>query len=353
MLKNYFLFSVVSGSLLFTSAAFSQEEDPSCMPPPKKAQKYIDAGDAAKTPQEASENYQKAIDAAPDNAACYFAFGKYAYDMGMEYFKTQPNPDLGERSFAKAEVMLKNAVEYCDDYNSEMLYLLGVINYSQSEMEDATRWFEKFVAYKHSDNSRYGENYAKQLADVKEVLGELKDEQEMLSTTVPFNPKMVPNVSSREWDEYFPMISPDNEMMFFTRKVDRKNLGDMVSNWKEEFTIAKRNGAVGCICDSMIRDCRRIMEMEFPIFCGGIRPLDSLGRGRVMAYDVPVRCGDVIVKPGELIFSDFDGVVVIPNEVEDKVLELAHEKVFKENESRRDLLNGDSLRVVYDRYGVL
>ncbi|SFQ37834.1 Regulator of RNase E activity RraA [Parafilimonas terrae] len=118
-------------------------------------------------------------------------------------------------------------------------------------------------------------------------------------------------------------------------------------------TIAKRNGAVGCICDSMIRDCRRIMEMEFPIFCGGIRPLDSLGRGRVMAYDVPVRCGDVIVKPGELIFSDFDGVVVIPNEVEDKVLELAHEKVFKENESRRDLLNGDSLRVVYDRYGVL
>lgn len=118
-------------------------------------------------------------------------------------------------------------------------------------------------------------------------------------------------------------------------------------------TIAKRNGAVGCICDSMIRDCKRIMEMRFPVFYGGIRPLDSLGRGRVMAYDVPVRCGDVVVKPGELIFSDFDGIVVIPREVEDKVLELAYEKAFKENQSRRDLLNGDSLRVVYDRYGVL
>jgi regulator of RNase E activity RraA len=118
-------------------------------------------------------------------------------------------------------------------------------------------------------------------------------------------------------------------------------------------TIAKRNGAVGCICDSMIRDCKRIIDMRFPVFYGGIRPLDSLGRGRVMAYDVPVRCGDVVVRPGELIFSDFDGVVAIPREVEDKVLELAYEKVYKENQSRRDLLNGDSLRVVYDRYGVL
>jgi regulator of RNase E activity RraA len=103
----------------------------------------------------------------------------------------------------------------------------------------------------------------------------------------------------------------------------------------------------------MIRDCKRIIDMRFPVFYRGIRPLDSLGRGRVMAYDVPVRCGDVVVKPGELIYSDFDGVVVIPREVEDKVLELAYEKVFKENQSRRDLLNGDSLRVVYDRYGVL
>lgn len=118
-------------------------------------------------------------------------------------------------------------------------------------------------------------------------------------------------------------------------------------------TIAKRNGAAGCICDSMIRDCKKIIEMQFPIFYGGIRPLDSLGRGRVMAYDVPIRCGDVIVNPGELVFSDFDGIVVVPNHIEDKVLELAYEKVFKENQSRTDLLNGDSLRTVYDRYGVL
>jgi 4-hydroxy-4-methyl-2-oxoglutarate aldolase len=118
-------------------------------------------------------------------------------------------------------------------------------------------------------------------------------------------------------------------------------------------TVAKRNGAVGCVCDSNIRDCLKIIAIGFPVFYAGIRPLDSLGRGRVMAYDVPVRCGGVLVRPGELVFADFDGVVVVPREVEDEVLARAFEKVTKENHSRRDLLNGDSLRTVFDRYGVL
>lgn len=118
-------------------------------------------------------------------------------------------------------------------------------------------------------------------------------------------------------------------------------------------TVAKRNGATGCICDSNIRDCRKIIGMKFPVFYAGIRPLDSLGRGKVMAYDVPVRCGEVLVKPGELIFADFDGVVVIPRELEEETLTRAYEKVTKENHSRRDLLRGDTLRVVFDRYGVL
>jgi regulator of RNase E activity RraA len=95
------------------------------------------------------------------------------------------------------------------------------------------------------------------------------------------------------------------------------------------------------------------MEMQFPVFHAGIRPLDSMGRGRVMAYDVPVRCGEVLVRPGELVFADFDGVVVVPRGLEDEALRLAYEKVTKENLSRRDLLRGDSLRSVFDRYGVL
>ncbi len=118
-------------------------------------------------------------------------------------------------------------------------------------------------------------------------------------------------------------------------------------------TVARRNGAVGCICDSNIRDCRKIVAMGFPVFYAGIRPLDSMGRARVMAYDVPVRCGDVLVQSGELVFADFDGIVVVPRQVEEETLSRAYDKVVKENLSRRHLLNGDSLRTVFDRHGVL
>jgi 4-hydroxy-4-methyl-2-oxoglutarate aldolase len=118
-------------------------------------------------------------------------------------------------------------------------------------------------------------------------------------------------------------------------------------------TVAKRNGSAGCICDSQIRDCQKIIAIGFPIFYQGIRPLDSNGRGKVMAYDVPVRCGEVIVHPGELVFADFDGVVVVPAAVENDVLHLAAEKVGKENDTRRELLKGRSLHDVYDQYGVL
>lgn len=118
-------------------------------------------------------------------------------------------------------------------------------------------------------------------------------------------------------------------------------------------TVARHRGAAGCICDSMIRDCRKIVELGFPVFMQGIRPLDSKGRGRVMAYDQPIRCGEVLVNSGELVFTDFDGIVVVPREVEDKVLALAGEKVGKESESRKELLAGRTLREVYDKYGVL
>ena len=118
-------------------------------------------------------------------------------------------------------------------------------------------------------------------------------------------------------------------------------------------TVARRNGAVGCVCDSQVRDCNRIIDMGFPVYCAGIRPLDSQGRGRVMAYDVPVTCGEVLVRPGDLVFADFDGVVVIPKEVEDEVWERAREKAGKESASRAELLAGKTLREVYDKYGVL
>ena len=118
-------------------------------------------------------------------------------------------------------------------------------------------------------------------------------------------------------------------------------------------TVAKKNGAVGCICDSQVRDCVKIVDLGFPVYYAGIQALDSVGRGRVISYDEPVRCGEVVVRPGTLMFADFDGIIVIPLEVEEEVIQLVKERVGNETMTRDELMNGASLQEVYAKYGVL
>lgn len=127
-----------------------------------------------------------------------------------------------------------------------------------------------------------------------------------------------------------------------------------VAPWGELLsTAAMARGAAGALMDGCTRDVRAIRAMRFPVFHGGIGPLDSKGRGRIMAIDVPIACAGVPVAPGDLIFGDADGVVVIPKAVEAKVLELAFEKVTGEHNTLRDLQRGDKLADVFARYGIL
>ncbi len=118
-------------------------------------------------------------------------------------------------------------------------------------------------------------------------------------------------------------------------------------------TAASVRGARGAIVEGFIRDTKQITEMQFPVFMTGISPVDSSGRGDVIAYNVPIECGGVKVNPGDIVFGDYDGVVVIPKKVENKVIEAALEKVSGENRTRDELLKGSTLKAVYDKYGIL
>ena len=127
-----------------------------------------------------------------------------------------------------------------------------------------------------------------------------------------------------------------------------------VAPWGELLsTAAKARGAAGALMDGCTRDVRAIRAMGFPVFHGGIGPLDSKGRGRIMAIDVPIACAGVPIAPGDLIFGDADGVVVIPQSVETKIIALAFEKVTGEHNTLRDLQRGDKLADVFARYGIL
>lgn len=118
-------------------------------------------------------------------------------------------------------------------------------------------------------------------------------------------------------------------------------------------TATTVRGAAGCVTDGFVRDIIDIRRMKLPVFHGGIAPLDSKGRGQIQAVDVPVICGGVRVAPGDLVFGDADGVVVVPRAAEADVLKVAFEKINGEGHSMRELRAGGYLRDVYAKYGVL
>src|ERR1700688_646165 len=122
--------------------------------------------------------------------------------------------------------------------------------------------------------------------------------------------------------------------------------------WGELLSTASRaRGARGAVVDGLVRDVQKIEELGFPVFASGIKPVDSLGRGCVTDYNVPVECGEVIVHPGDFVFADFDGVVVVPQGLVSEVIQLASDKVQRENNSRAELMKGAYLRDVYQKYG--
>ena len=118
-------------------------------------------------------------------------------------------------------------------------------------------------------------------------------------------------------------------------------------------TAARARGARGAVIDGFTRDTKQIIEMRFPLFATGISAVDSNGRSEVIAYNTPIECGDVLVNSGDIVFGDYDGVVVIPQGVENKVIEAALEKVSGENLTRDELRKGVKLTEVYKKYGVL
>ncbi|MCV9941261.1 RraA family protein [Boseaceae bacterium BT-24-1] len=129
---------------------------------------------------------------------------------------------------------------------------------------------------------------------------------------------------------------------------------DRIAPWGELLTTASKvRGAAGCLTDGLVRDVRRIRELGFPVFHGGIGPLDTKGRAEMMAADEPVELGGARVAPGDFVFGDVDGVVIVPRAIAPEAIRLALAKIEAEDSTREELLAGNSLRSVFERHGVL
>ena len=118
----------------------------------------------------------------------------------------------------------------------------------------------------------------------------------------------------------------------------------------------KRRGGAGALVDGGIRDIEWIAKQRFPVYARYRTPVQSIGRWRVTAWQVPVpipgaTTKSVTVHPGDFVLADADGVIVIPERIAAKVLAEAEHLTGKEVRIRRELDRGATLKEMLKKYG--
>lgn len=118
-------------------------------------------------------------------------------------------------------------------------------------------------------------------------------------------------------------------------------------------TRAQHLGAAGAILNGYVRDTAEIRKLGFPVFSQGSYAQDQGVRGKVLDYRVPLTVGNVRILPGDLIFADEEGVLVIPRAAEAEAIERALQKVATENQVAEAIRNGMSTVEAFETFGVM
>lgn len=130
------------------------------------------------------------------------------------------------------------------------------------------------------------------------------------------------------------------------------NGDDKASHWGEVMTAASRKrGCRGAIIDGGIRDTKGILSQGFPIWTRYRTSNGSLSRAKMTGYQVPIKVGDVIIKPGDIIMADIDGALVIPRKIAEQVLHRAEQIEKNEIEIKEWVDAGLSTAEIHDRGG--
>jgi len=131
--------------------------------------------------------------------------------------------------------------------------------------------------------------------------------------------------------------------------------GQRYALWGELMTTrALQLGAAAAVLDGYARDTKGILRLGFPVFCRGRYAQDQAVRGRVIDYRCPIELSNgVRVEPGDLVFGDNDGVVVVPRGRETEILQAALDKVMGENKVRSAIERGMSAVEAFERFGIM
>jgi 4-hydroxy-4-methyl-2-oxoglutarate aldolase len=124
--------------------------------------------------------------------------------------------------------------------------------------------------------------------------------------------------------------------------------------WGELLTAAARSrGATGAVVNGFHRDTPQVLAQQWPVFSRGSFCQDSAVRTQVADFRCAIEIDGVLVKPGDLVFGDIDGVVIVPRDLECEVIARALEKARGEKIVRKEIENGMSATEAFRKYGIL
>lgn len=124
--------------------------------------------------------------------------------------------------------------------------------------------------------------------------------------------------------------------------------------WGELLTAtARTKGATGAVVNGWHRDTPQVLEQNWPVFSCGCYAQDSSVRTQVVDFRCPIEIGQVTIHDGDLIFGDVDGVLVIPKQVADEVLEKSIEKAAGEKVVRKAIEEGMTATAAFAKFEIL
>ena len=118
-------------------------------------------------------------------------------------------------------------------------------------------------------------------------------------------------------------------------------------------TRAQTLKAAGAVLNGYVRDASEIEKLGFPVFARGLYAQDQGPRGKVMDYGCPIEIEGIRVSPGDLIFGDREGVLIIPRAAEKEAIERALEKSNTENKVAIAIRGGMSACEAFRTFGVM
>ena len=160
--------------------------------------------------------------------------------------------------------------------------------------------------------------------------------------TVQFRKTVINRV---QWDVHEAIDIGEGHVLVIDADYKNGGSGSVVGGLMS--TGAKVNGLLGTVVDGTCRDLEEILKVDYPMYSRGVEPLTAVRRLMTTGLNVTIECAGIVIRPGDIIFGDLDGVVCVPRDALKTVVEMAEKLFSKENTFEQDIKNGTPLVKVF------